>query len=371
MSIFDFITDANFRSSLESDYDELTRAVDAHLWKTSYVLSGSIIEAVLIDYLLAIGYGKIDPLMMDLGTAIRAARAEGILSEKIEQLSAAVKSYRNLIHPGRKMRLAETVDEDGAEVARSLVNMIVKEVTKNRSEKYGYTAEQILSKLTRDSSVLSILDHLLNDMQEIEKERLLTHAIPDRYMNEIDSELLSTSSTLDCLEKGFRRVFASANRDTKRTVVKNFLKIIQEADEDFVLTYEGKFFRASDLHYIEPEERIVIKSHLLGRLEKQLSLDILTAISGLGSELVPDDTAKFANPLIRGVLYSSDRISTEARRLLQEEYSIMNNEVSQKLSELLHDWIRFLEHKNEPALAQKMKQLKDDVELYYIPELDE
>jgi hypothetical protein len=64
---FDFITNDDLRASLEADYAELkvARANDAH--KAAHVLAGSIIEAVLVDYLITIEYKKKsnkDPLNM-------------------------------------------------------------------------------------------------------------------------------------------------------------------------------------------------------------------------------------------------------------------------------------------------------------------
>jgi hypothetical protein len=94
---FDFISGENFRISLENDYQELNKAMGIEAWKTVHVLAGSIVEAVLIDYLVAIGYQKEDPLQMSLGKAITTCRQEGILSEKAEHISHAIRSYRNLI----------------------------------------------------------------------------------------------------------------------------------------------------------------------------------------------------------------------------------------------------------------------------------
>src|SRR2546429_1304835 len=101
MATFDFINGEDFRLSLESDYQELNSAMQAKAWKAVHVLAGSIIEAILIDYLIASEYQKkssFDPLKMTLAEAISACRQEHVLSEKTEHLSHVVRSYRNLIH---------------------------------------------------------------------------------------------------------------------------------------------------------------------------------------------------------------------------------------------------------------------------------
>lgn len=132
MEEFDFIRGEDFRTSLEGDYKELLGCLKVKAWKATHVLAGSIIETVLVDFLIASNYKhktSIDPLKMDLGQAIAACKKEGILSEKTEQLASAIKSYRNLIHPGRKIRLGEEVDENSSKVAQALVDIVIKEVS--------------------------------------------------------------------------------------------------------------------------------------------------------------------------------------------------------------------------------------------------
>jgi hypothetical protein len=115
--LFDFVTDEAFRAGLVSDYREMLNGLKSGSWKSVHVLAGSIIEAVLADYLMAEGHTTIngkDILKAELGPIITAARAEGILSERAESLSKVVKDYRNLIHAGRVVRLDEKADADGA-----------------------------------------------------------------------------------------------------------------------------------------------------------------------------------------------------------------------------------------------------------------
>jgi len=127
---FDFISDADFRASLESDYRELSNCMTQEAWKGVHVLAGSVVEAILVDYLIGTGYqtksGK-DPLRMELGPIISACREEKIITERTADLSSVVKSYRNLIHPGRVIRLAETVDRKSASIAKALVDVIADE----------------------------------------------------------------------------------------------------------------------------------------------------------------------------------------------------------------------------------------------------
>src|SRR4051794_31417429 len=125
---FDFITDAELRSSLEADYRELLACFEGRSWKAVHVLSGSIVEAVLVDYLLVTSYTDANPLRMTLQELIEAAKAGGILPEKPADLSSVVRGYRNLTPPGRVKRLNETVDEDGPQIATAVVSLVVRAV---------------------------------------------------------------------------------------------------------------------------------------------------------------------------------------------------------------------------------------------------
>src|SRR5262249_12797265 len=183
---FDFMTDAVFRASLESDYRELSNCMAQSAWKGVHVLAGSIVEAILTDYLIGTDYQKKtgkDPLKMELGPLIAACKDENIISARAADLSAVVKSYRNLIHPGRIVRLSENVDSKTASIAKALVEVIAGEVAATKKENYGFTAEQIAGKLERDKSAFAVLSHFLKEMKEGERERLLRDVLPSRYFD--------------------------------------------------------------------------------------------------------------------------------------------------------------------------------------------
>lgn len=48
---FDFISDDNFRNILQRDFEELNKCIEIKASKSVLILSGSIIEAILTDYL--------------------------------------------------------------------------------------------------------------------------------------------------------------------------------------------------------------------------------------------------------------------------------------------------------------------------------
>src|SRR5437764_498957 len=102
--LFTFITNEDLRASLEGDYAELETCFKGGAWKAVHVMAGSIVEAVLTDYLLATDYqkkGGKDPQNMMLAGLIEACLKEKIISPRSGELSTAIKEFRNLIHPGR------------------------------------------------------------------------------------------------------------------------------------------------------------------------------------------------------------------------------------------------------------------------------
>lgn len=304
MANFDFITDEKFRASLESDYQEIEAALETKAWKAVHVLAGSIIEAVLADYLLSIGYYEeqkvlnprvqdrtINPLEMQLGGLIEACKAKAILTERRVALSTVVQGYRNLIHPGRVIRLRESVDEDGATVAKSLVEMIVREVANKRQETFGPTAVQVVKKVVQDPDAVAFIDHLLRGMSSSELERLLLHELPDTYLHNLNyaRQVSSDYAGVNALAKVFRTAFERATDEINARAVSRFVSIIKQESQQIVADYEDAFFEASDLKYLPSEEALVhvslIKQQLFSRLENwTIPADALVRwVIGLGS----------------------------------------------------------------------------------------
>lgn len=365
MEKFDFISGEDFRKSLEDDYNELAQCLKVNAWKAAHVLAGSIIETLLIDFLIASNYKhktSIDPLKMDLGQAIIACRKEGILTEKTEQLSSAIKSYRNLIHPGRKIRLGEEVDENGAKVAHALVDIVIKEVSARRKENYGYTAEQIVSKLERDSSAISIIEHILKETNHTELERLLLSTIPKRY-NDLKTEEFVPAYSFSSLEHCFRAAFVIVNEEAKKKVMKKFVAILKEADEEIVLSYETAFFKGSDLKYLSSADAKVVKGHLLSRLSKEATLPLFQALKEIGKYLTIDETDKFVDSVVKSIVWGkAEKLKGNAREFLTEEYFNMKDKTRTKVLQRLDEWLPFLEKKKLQEHADNIRDIKASLE---------
>src|SRR4051794_31700612 len=83
----------------------------------------------------------------NLSQLIDELAKSGVITSKTKELSSVIRHFRNLIHPGRMMRLDERVDGESATIAASLVNIIVDELSRAFSKAYGLTADQLIEKL--------------------------------------------------------------------------------------------------------------------------------------------------------------------------------------------------------------------------------
>ena len=131
MANFDFIEQTDFKTSIESDFRELQLSLESKSWKSAHVISGSIVEALLTEYLVINPpqSSTKTPLSMDFSELIQVCKAENVISPRTADLCSVIRSYRNLIHPGRMVRLREPLPSAStAKVAGTLVDIISSEV---------------------------------------------------------------------------------------------------------------------------------------------------------------------------------------------------------------------------------------------------
>lgn len=329
-SLFNFITDEDFRGSLEADYAEMQSCMEAQSWKAVHVLAGSLVETILIDHLLSQGLlQKKEALTLDLGGAISKCKTGQIISEKTADLCSVIRAYRNLIHPGRIIRLKERVSADTAQVAGSVVRIIVTEVSRKKLENYGYTAEQIVAKIEKDSSVEAIIPHLLNETKETEIERLLLTILPTTYLSSSKDPFVA-GHLLKALASCFRTGFEQLDDPGKKKVTQRFVTILKEESDKAVMSYGTAFFRCSDLKYLSEQETTLVKDHLLSRCKNDPSLQVLKALPGIGGYLKETEIASFVDSLIRSAT-SGKNFARRARLVLEGEFANTSKEADKRI----------------------------------------
>lgn len=375
-AVFDFITDDEFRMGLESDLRELTEAFGSRCWKTVHVLAGSVIEAVLIDYLSSTDYlkrtGK-DPHKLDLSQAISACVSENVLSQKAADLANVIRQYRNLIHPGRVLRLGETVDEDSATVAKALVSMVVNELAMKKRASYGYTAEQIVSKIERDPSGVTILGHLLRQTKDVELTKLLVSVLPTRYREIYEDDEFGTSAeVLEALESAFRIGFNAADEGTKFQAMQRYVKLLKEAGGSVITQYEDAFLLGHDLAYLTEADREMVKKRLLSRLGKEKTALIIAVVEGLAKYLHQEEVNDFVDPLVRLAIWAkTSDVKSSARSALEQYPSVTSAEQDKWISQRLEEWARHVEGQHNAEAASFVRQCKawlpDEIEDLEVP----
>lgn len=255
MNDFDFIADPKYKSLLIRDFNELQVCIDNKVSKSALILSGSIIEAILLEFFshnLPDGVSKGKLLKMSLADLITEAEKIELISKKSKDLSTVIKNYRNLIHPGREIRTNEKFDFETAIVSFSLVKIILKEIKENYITKYGFTAIDILNKINVDSSTYSIYEKLVNKLNSFEKSKLLDLLVEqsvseyniseysklDRYIEPLKKHVEEHSILNHCkqllreVEKGKEEIILA-----KFEIFGDKLNALNNEEKDLVLTY--------------------------------------------------------------------------------------------------------------------------------------
>lgn len=345
---FDFISGPEFATSLTADQKEFESCLECGAWKAAVVLAGSIVEAVLVDYLLSLSYtgkGKPNALKMDLSEVISTCYKEKILTEKAKDLSSVIRQYRNLIHPGRAVRLEEAVGQPEARSAQALLDIIIAEVVKHREKTYGYTAEQIVAKLERDSSSLAILPQILEETRDTEMERLLIDVIPREYFAAEEDALdfgVYQRSLRDC----FRLVFDKADVLIKKKAVGELVRVIRGSDQKTVYSFEEAFFLGSDLEYLSESDCRLVKAHILARLKTDKGTKFLLAIKEIGRFLRTDEEIRefvwaLAPEAAKGVAAAKDRLE-------EESFRVEDKLARSAILPGLRTWAKFYSEKGQP-----------------------
>lgn len=362
---FGFVTDEVFRTSLENDYRELCACLKAEAWKMAHVAAGSIVEALLIDWLMVNGIsrhkGK-DHLRMDLGDALDACIDQKLISPRAKDLSSVIRGYRNLVHPCVVIRQREVIDQEGAGVAKSLVDMIVREIAAKRREQHGYTAEQVTDKVINDPACIPIVSHLLVKVRDDEKERMVLKVIPQRFAALIENafvEELNLPEVLDALEALYHKVFAQLPDKGKEKAVAQYATILRTGSTDDRRWYEQRFFRASAIAYCCPEDAALILDHLhamLSSREKSLAV-----YSGIGAFLTVSNCYLWINSFVEALVSRRNQQADEIIDLLHHElHTNMAGDVASEVKQHLEAFLPSNATASNSSLARQIERILDE-----------
>jgi len=142
-----FINDADFESSLRIDISSANKALSNGEWKAATVLSGSIMEALLLwslrqkrreEVFLAADNLKRTGVITnkvprelnkwELSPLIEVAADLNIIEGGTLVLARLSKNFRNLIHPGRESRLKQKCDRGTALSTLAAVEHVIRDI---------------------------------------------------------------------------------------------------------------------------------------------------------------------------------------------------------------------------------------------------
>ena len=304
---FDFIADTKFKNLLIRDFYELQNCVKNESSKSVLILSGSIIEAALLEFFtheLPSGKTEGQLLKMNLAELIIEAETIGLISSKSKELSTVIKNYRNLIHPGREIRTKEEFDQDTAIVSYSLVKIILKEIKENYIQKYGYRAEDIFNKIIVDSSTSSIYEKLLPKLNHHEKIRL-TNMLVDFQLNHYqDKQRIKFNKYINPLK-------SKIGVENLTSFCKNLVKQVEKGKESHILALFEIF--GYDLELLNNDEQELVMTYIYNIAnsispwnDKAESYEFRELFSFLGRYLgTPFLKQKFFDLLLKIVKYHS------------------------------------------------------------------
>lgn len=257
---FDFIADRQYRALIIRDFEELENCVKNEASKSVLILSGSIIETLLLEFFshnLPAGVNKTQLLKKNLSELIDDAVSIGLISIKSKELSTVIKNYRNLIHPGREIRTKENFDYDTAIVSFSLVKIILKEIKQNYIEKYGYTGEDIFNKILLDNSTFSIFEKLIPKLNQHEKSKLLDLLVEYEIENYNSRDRGFHLQYIYLLKK-----FVESNQIA--AYCKRLLKEVEKGEKHSIFALYEIF--ASNLNILKDDEIAIILTYIYNKI---------------------------------------------------------------------------------------------------------
>jgi len=145
---FSFVSNKKLRESIDRDFAELQLAKKASASKTRLILSGGLVEALLLDALernkdKALkataaekdSKGKLKSLDdWTLSTLINVAAELSLISDGSAKLSGVIRDFRNLVHAGKERRGDYVIGSHEAEAAEAGLSAVIRDLQQRARE---------------------------------------------------------------------------------------------------------------------------------------------------------------------------------------------------------------------------------------------
>jgi hypothetical protein len=269
-------------------------------------------------------------------------------------------------HPsGRAIRLAEQqASAKSAQIAVSVVDLIVDDIAHARRASVGLTAEQVVSKIRKDEHSLGILQHLVKEVSERQQERLLLELIPEAYFSLYPASEPWDEAELERLEAGYRIAFDTSSEDIRRKAVGEFVRVLREEDGNRVNVYTNSFFKPADLKYVAVNHAAMVRQHLLGLVPSTHTATTLQLVDGIAEHLEPSEISAWLDPFVRTLLSAqvSAPVKATTRSHLLAATMSTSTAADGQLDRRLNDWVGHLEKNSSAEQAAVIRSLKEEIE---------
>lgn len=361
---FDYITAQPYRVLLEADFAEMQACMEARAWKAAMVLAGSLIEAVLVEHLEWLSpeadAARIRKLMLQ--QVISECEVQHQITETTAKLCSAVKDYRNLIHPGKVVRDSVAApDQSNAQIVTALVGRIVLEVAASRKAKGGLTAEQLLRKIQRDGGSIAILPHLLRDVSDKEKERLMIEVLPKAYAESIAYDDFEWDATLPERISAAYRLAIKESPELAGATTLQFYTLIRNGEATEIARHRTAFFRPVDLKHLDEGKRPVVIDYLMGFLAEERDSIPYGELAGIGAFLTADTLQKFLSPMLRHI--RAAKPSALAVRYVAIELASLPDDVKPAAREQINRQVLVHKKRGNTKHTAELEELIDWIDL--------
>lgn len=361
---FDYITAQPYRVLLEADFAEMQACLEARAWKAAMVLAGSLIEAVLVEHLewLSPETEAVRIRKLMLQQVISECEDQHVITETTAKLCSAIKDYRNLIHPGKVVRDSVAApDQSNALIVTALVGRIVLEVAASRKAKAGLTAEQLLRKIQRDGGSIAILPHLLRDIADKEKQRLMLDVLPKAYAESLIYDDFEWDAALPERISAAYRLAIKENPELAGVTTLQFYTLIRNGEATEIARHRTAFFRPTDLEHLDELKRPVVIDYLIGFLIEQGDSIPFGELAGIGPFLTVETLPKFLSPMLRYI--RAAKASTLAVRYVANELARLPEDVKPSAREQITRLISTHKNRGNSKHATELEELIEWIDI--------
>jgi hypothetical protein len=360
------IRDRRLRALIDSDSRELEVAVREHLYKSALVLAGGIVEALLTNYLQVVGYRHppkgTDPNKMRFEDLIAASKLQGGLSSEAAAVCAALKGYRNLVHPGRVMRENVMPDRDRAVLAANAVELVLKDVHTRLRNRPEWAAERVLDDAEDPLVTGAEIRRRVRSLCDLDRRRLLVEVVPQRVaearpVDDEDAFLIGRACHV-C----FWEAWKGASEQWRREAAAEVVRLAAEGPNGDMVA--DNLYSVGLLEYLSPDDRPLVIDYLIALADHQTKSGQgrLVDLSGCGRYVDDEQVKRFVTVLAQAALSKSHLIAAAAAKTLVEEAQTIPDAYRRVVTETIDDLVETCRREGRTNAAAKLSDVRFAIE---------